>query len=394
MNITTPRTAASALFACLILAPGCYSVDDPEMLAEDGSSGVDEDPTGDGTSGSTGPDGGDTTGQGTTSASGGGETTGEVDTTGSDETTGDETAGEESSGGEVDTTGTAVAPTILEVLPEDGAVGVAADEPIVVRFSEPMDKAATQAAYQSADIPAGAVTFSWNDAGDELTISPNDPLAYAEGTSATTTDALNYTFTMTSAAESEDGVSLEDDTQASFSTLRRLSLSYSQDTDLSGRVRDLGGSLLLAGSYSLGDNSINDTGRGFVTFDVSSLPEGPVTVEDANLHARFTSVQGNPFIDLGAVVYQQINYGVFNDALFDLEPIGSASGLFSTINDDEVDRDVTDIAATAVGDPGTFGERVQFRFRWIFTETDNDGQSDGVTLIAGDLALDLQVLVP
>lgn len=398
MNVKTPHIVASALFACLLLAPGCYSVDDPATPAQDGSSGDVDDPTGETAADSTGSEG-TTTGEGTTGAEG---TTGDEDgdTTGDDDTTGDETGGEdetgegESSGRGEDTTGAVDAPSIVEVLPEDGAIGVSAGDPIVVRFSEPMDQAATQAAYQSADIPAASVTFSWNGDGDELTITPNQPLAYAEGTSANTTDPLSYTFTISSAGESEAGVSLEENTEASFSTLRRLSLSFSQDTDLSGRVRDLGGSALVSGSYSLGDNTINDTGRGFVTFDVSSLPEGPVTVEDGNLHARFSSIQGNPFIDLGVVVYQHITYDTFNDALFDVDPLGTASGLFGTMNDDEVDRDVTDIAATAVGDPATFGDRVQFRFRWVFSETDNDGQTDGMTFIAGDLALDLQVLVP
>jgi len=399
MNVKTSQTVASALFACLLLAPGCYSVDDPAMSAEDGSTGEVADPSGDEAPTPTGNDDAETSGQGTT---GGDDSTGGAGSTGGDETTGgnDTTGGEgdsrgaESSGGEGETTSAADAPTILEVIPEDGAVGVAGDEPILIRFSEPMDKAATQAAYQSADIPAGGVTFSWNGVGDELTITPNDPLEYAEGTSAVTTDALSYTFTISSAGESEDGVSLDNDTESSFSTLRRLSLSYAQDTNLSGRIRDLGGAALIGGTYSLGDNTINDPGRGFVTFDVSNLPEGPVTVEDGNLHARFSVVQGNPFIDLGVVVFQHVSYDTFNDALFDAETLGAASGLFGTINDDEVDRDVTDIAATAVEEPDTFGERVQFRFRWVFSETDNDGQTDGVTMIAGDLGLDLQVLVP
>ncbi len=396
MNVKTPHTAASALFACLLLAPGCYSVDDDAAMAgEGGSSGE----VGEATGGEL-PDAPGATG--TTSGAGmtpGASTTGGEGTDGGEDTTGDETGGEdetgegESSGGE-DTTGAADAPSLVEVSPQDGAIGVAADEPIVLRFSEPMDRAATQAAYQSSDIPAASVTFAWNEVGDELTITPNEPLEYAEGISATTTEALSYTFTISSAGESEQGVSLGDNAEVSFSTLRRLSLTYSQDTELSGRVRDLGGALLLAGSYSLGDSSINDTGRGFVSFDVSSLPEGPVTVEEGTLHARFSAVQGNPFSDLGAVVYQHVNYDTFNDALFDAPAIGSAAGLFGTINEDEVDRDVTDIAVSAIDDPATFGQRVQFRFRWAFNETDNDGQTDGVTLIAGDLGLDLQVLVP
>ncbi len=366
------------------------------MPAAEGSTG-DVDPTDDEVPNPTGTGEGSTTGQDPRASEG---TTGGMGTSEDGETTegetgeGGESSGGETSGGEGESTGAAVAPTILDVLPEDGAVGVAAGDPIVVRFSEPMDKAATQAAYQSADIPAGSVTFAWNDAGDELTIVPNDPLEYAEGTNPNTTDALSYSFTISSAGESEAGVALVDDTEASFSTLRRLSLSYSQDTELSGRVRDLGGSAMLAGSYSLGDNSINDTGRGFVSFDISSLPDGPVTVESGNLHARFTTIQGNPFIDLGAVVYQHVSYDTFNDPLFDVEALSTASGLFATMNDDEVDRDVTDIAAATVADPGTFEQRVQFRFRWVFNETDNDGQTDGVTVIGGDLGLDLQVLVP
>ena len=50
MNAKTSRVAA--LFACLLVAPGCYSVDDPAMPELDGSTG--EDPS---TSGSADPTG-------------------------------------------------------------------------------------------------------------------------------------------------------------------------------------------------------------------------------------------------------------------------------------------------------------------------------------------------
>lgn len=45
MNVKTPHAAASALFACLVLAPGCDSVDDPATPAQDGSSGEVDDPS-------------------------------------------------------------------------------------------------------------------------------------------------------------------------------------------------------------------------------------------------------------------------------------------------------------------------------------------------------------
>ncbi len=257
-----------------------------------------------------------------------------------------------------------------------------------------MDKAATQAGYQSVDLPAAAVTFEWNAAGDELTITPNAPLAYAEGTDPGSTEALSYSFTLTTAAESEQGEALPEDTEVSFSTLRRLSQDFEDDPLLSGRVRDLGGATLLGGSYLLGDASNNDVGRGFVSFDVSLLAEGPVTVETANFHARWSQQIGNPFIDLGAVVYQHVAYDTFDNALFDTPGIGAADGLFGTALEDEVDRDVTSVVETVLSDAATYEQRVQFRMLWFFSETDGDGQNDGVTLIASDLGLELTYLAP
>ncbi len=315
-------------------------------------------------------------------------------TTGDDDPMGSSTGDDESTGGD-ETTGASVdAPSILDISPADGALGVHADATITVQFSEPMDQAATQAAYQSADLPAAAVTFDWNAAGDTMTITPNTPLDYAEGTSPATTDALTYTFTISTAAESELGEGLPDDTDVSFSTLRRLSQSFEDDPNLSGRVRDLAGATLLGGSYLLGDNANNDVARGFVTFDVSSLADGAVEVEQATLHARWSQQIGNPFIDLGAVLYQHVQYDTFDDALFDVPGIGSAAGLFGTAAEDEVDRDVTDIAQAVLDDDATYEQRVQFRMLWFISETDGDSSSDGVTLIASDLGLALTYLAP
>lgn len=56
------------------------------------------------------------------------------------------------------------APTIASISPDRMDEGVYEDEAIVIQFSEAMDKAQTQAAFQSADIPG--VTFSWNASGD------------------------------------------------------------------------------------------------------------------------------------------------------------------------------------------------------------------------------------
>ena len=392
---TTSNAAGSVLFAVLLLTPGCFSVDDPGLPSSVGSTGDIEDATSDAPDPA--PGGTETTDQAPDPNGDSGDTPPDDDDasaeSGEDESSGGDSSGGESSGGEDPTTGDADAPTIVEILPEDGALGVVADAQIVIRFSEPMDQAATQAAYQSSDIPAGAVTFAWNGAGTELTITPNDPLEYAEGTSPDI-DPLSYSFTLSSAGESEDGTPLAGNTEVTFSTLRRLSLEFEQDDEMSGRVRDLGGASLASTQYALGDTPINDITRGYATFDLASLPDGPTTVEDANLHAEFGLVYGNPFVDLGVVLYQHVTYDAFEDSLFDIDPIGVSSGLFGTINDDEVDRDVTEVAAEVLADPEGFADRLQLRFLWVFNETDGDFNNDTVTMMASALRLDLQVLVP
>ena len=369
----------SAALICLALAPGCFSVDDTPRPPLDGSSGE-----GEGTTHAEPMDGGSGTG-----------------TTGSDPTTGGGDEGstgapvddDDTSSGGGDSTGSAAAPTVLEVLPENGATGVLADQALVFRFGTPMDKAATQAAYQSADIPAGAVTFQWNDAGDELTITPNSPLDYAEGDDLDDTDAHAYTFTLTSAAESEDGLPLAEDLTFTFTTMRRVSLTLERDGDLSGRVRDLAGASSGLSTYTVGDNPSNDPSRGFLTFDVSQLP-GTLELEEASLHAEFSSVLGNPFGGFGAVLLYLVSFDTFDDPLFDTPTIGSHTGLFGTMNDDIVDRDVTAMTDTALGDPDGFGGRVQFSLRWAPTETDGDGQTDAVTVRAYEARLDLRILTP
>lgn len=380
---TTSNAVPAVVFATLVLAPGCFSADDPALSAQGSSTGDEGSSTGDGL--------GTTSDVPAPSSGGAPEPTGES----GDEPTGNDGYGSEDDGsGDADeTTGAPDAPTVVEVSPEDGAVGVPADAQIVIRFSESMDQAATQAAYQSSDIPAGSVTFSWNPEGDELTITPNDPLAYAEGSSPDV-DPLSYSFTLSSVGESEEGASLTGETEVTFSTLRRLSLEFEQDDEMSGRVRDLGGATLVSTQYAFGDTSTNDITRGFVTFDLASIPESPTAVENANLHAEFGIVYGNPFIDLGVVLYQHVTFETFEDSLFDIEPIGVTSGLFATLNDDEVDRDVTEVAAEVLADPEGFNNQLQLRFLWAPNETDGDFDNDTITMMASALRLDLQVLVP
>jgi Bacterial Ig-like domain len=79
--------------------------------------------------------------------------------------------------GEADAGAPAVAeaPSVLRVSPSDGALGVARDGLIVVTFNHPMDAVATEAAYESSDLPATALDFSWDETGTTLTLHPTRP---------------------------------------------------------------------------------------------------------------------------------------------------------------------------------------------------------------------------
>jgi hypothetical protein len=60
-------------------------------------------------------------------------------------------------------------------------------------------------------LPAGEVTFSWNAAGDELTVSPDEmPLAEGELADPDAVDPLEVRYAIGTGATSAQGVALEE----------------------------------------------------------------------------------------------------------------------------------------------------------------------------------------
>lgn len=166
-----------------------------------------------------------------------------------------------------------VPPRILSVTPANGAVGVKADAPIVISFSEPMDQRATLDAFASETLPRRDTTLTWNDAGTILTLQPNAPLEYAHATLEPGTslelDAKQYGYTVTRFATDLAGNPLQE-TSVTFSTLREVKQTYAALPELTGVLPGAG----------------NDAHfYGLVTFDADQLPAGIVTVEHAVMHS-------------------------------------------------------------------------------------------------------------
>ena len=70
-----------------------------------------------------------------------------------------------------------LAPEVLRVWPSQGATGIKLDEPVRITFSQPMDRASTEAAFRlttSGEPVAGS--FTWSSDGSTMTFTPDAPL--------------------------------------------------------------------------------------------------------------------------------------------------------------------------------------------------------------------------
>jgi len=92
-----------------------------------------------------------------------------------------------------------IPPQVVSNVPADGATSVALNTNIVVTFTEEMDQANTEGAFEI--VPAAAGSFSWNAGGDVLTFNPSSDLV----------GATSYTVTIYVAATDLAGNTLDGD---------------------------------------------------------------------------------------------------------------------------------------------------------------------------------------
>ena len=184
------------------------------------------------------------------------------------------------------------APTIVSVSPSSGADGVAKDANIVVTFSEAMNQASAQAAFQSADL--GASTITWSAGGTIMTVNPNADLTY-------TASGKSYSFQVTNTATDLAGNPLSNPSSVTFKTFRQLSASLPIKATTVGEISNTFAVNSVALDILVGDQNNNTSRRGFVGFDISSLPAAlnPNNVLSARLRMFVNSpIQGTPFTDL------------------------------------------------------------------------------------------------
>lgn len=289
-------------------------------------------------------------------------------------------------------------PRVLAISPENGARGVSNDVSIVLTFDVPMSQEQTQAAYQSEGIPSGDVTFSWNDEGTQLTITPNEPLAYPTGGDPDAVESEPISFFISTSAADLDGQRLAAPVEFSFALLRQINVTLPAQQN-----RDLTGSWRSNDTYGQGDCARNqdticvgDTGnsgdqyKGFISFDVSELPGSVTRLADARLSFQITQRPGNPFNGLGPLFLDHAAFEAIGPGAFQADPLAAlgeiaTSGAAGTV----LQVDVTEALAQDLGARNLSQFRLQFE-----QTTDDDGNADTLISAWDTQRIDVSYLIP
>lgn len=298
----------------------------------------------------------------------------------------------------------AEAPSVLSVSPSDGARRVASDARIVLTFSQPMDTAATEAAYESVDLPASALSFSWDETTTTLTLTPHSPLSYVRAGKSEGGAALAYHYGFNAHAADRLGQPLTP-VQLTFSTLRQVSVELPVDGERTGNWtfgEDEGIHNCLRKpkaqyepTVCIGDDVNNVRYIGFVSFDLSELPEDIAQFQEARLLAEGV-VHGVP-AQLGESQIEHVAYVELGESALTAAPLSSANPLFvaATLTDDAqlaLDLDVTAGVADDYENRAARAARTQYRL--AFAKVLANDHWDDVEAPTRTIHLALSYLLP
>jgi hypothetical protein len=284
------------------------------------------------------------------------------------------------------------APSIVWSSPADGAVAVAADAEIMIQFSEVMDRAATEAAYQGT--LGDGVRFSWSHDDRRLTVKPAVELAYATGPEPL--QALGYDVSFSGARDLAGNVLVA--APFVFYTRRRVELTLSpvRDPRLTGSVRGDGRppsgecvTALCAGDASAEDGGAPETQhKAFLSFDLSALPVRLLALEGAHIELTTADTEGDPFGGLGELHVERSDFARIGSAPFFADPDATLGVL-----EDGAEHVLSGDIRWVVQEDLAAGRYSQFRLCFPQID-DNDGATDLVRFAPAEQRLSITVLAP
>lgn len=290
-------------------------------------------------------------------------------------------------------------PTVASTSPTSASYANPLATDITVTFSEDVDKASAQAAFQVLS-PAGHNTgsFNWLD-GKTMVFNPDTDFVLSDYVSCRVSTAVKDLA----------GNYLAGNYNFGFTVVRPGTLSIKSSAALDGYLW----SSNLSGNYTgnlffyTGDNSINAYSRSFVSFDLSALPATTVSITDATLNLYQESLSNSPYSTLGSLYAERVDYGASLDGtdmtiapkqhlvrfVWICDPFCHlvaqyADDLYTLSTTTTTGWKTVDVATSAINafnDRANNGSRCQFRMRFA-TTTDSDAVSDWTVLTSGNAA--------
>ncbi len=295
-----------------------------------------------------------------------------------------------------------VAPTIVSISPAPDSIGVKNDENIVITFSEKMDQAATQVAFQSIDILPALVSFSWDATGTIMTLDPLINLPY-------TALGSEFKFKITTTARDVAGNQLIADTNSKFRTYRLQKISIKSAAAQDGHIVSNGTVFSAPTIMYIGDSISNLAARGFVGFDISSLPAdlSDENIVDAKLKLFQSAVLGSPYSNLDdcspapckELITEHVSYGAsLNSADFDTAVLADLGNLTNSSALGWKTKTVTEAVQDDWENKISRGQRSQYRLRFPII-TNGNAANDLIAIttresVSNNPILEITYLIP
>ena len=277
------------------------------------------------------------------------------------------------------------APSITGSAPADNAVGLAQKPSITVNFSESMDRATAQAAFQIVN-PAGVTgTFNWNGASTKMTFAINTLLPYGQ----TVEWKLNSNTAEDLAGNKSGGLFFQN-----FRVIRQKTVSLQSVASVDGVATNAGGAYSsVFGLGLIGDDSSNTVWRTFLNFDLTQLAtDGSTKINSATLSVRVLGKAGSPQAELGSLTATHVNYGpTLTSGDFETASLGDCGAFFlGTLSPNTDTNGFKQLAVTKCVDSDydnrvARSNRSQFRLKFP-TSFSNDGNNDYILIGIGESA--------
>jgi hypothetical protein len=243
-------------------------------------------------------------------------------------------------------------PTLVSSTPADATTGMDEGTTIRLAFSEPMNQAATEAAFEVTQ-PAGVTgTFQWQ--GSVMTFTPTSRFACLPGGNV-------VLWRLSTSARDVAGNLLAAPVDRSFRVVRCVEHFLFSEASRDGSVTNGGAVTATAADIYVGDFPNASYARGFVSFDFSSIP-GDAVVSGATLEMAMTQL--GTVSQLGPLLAEPLVYGTLGSSDFGLAPSGPA--VAAAVSTGLATWTVDAAMVSAWANRANLGSRFQLRLRTTY----------------------------